>query len=329
MRQLHENLLQPLRRRNLLLAAGAWTVAPVWSQSTTWNPVHPIKLVVPYPPGGGVDATARALADPLSQKLGQTVVIDNRAGAGGAIGAEAVFRATPDGYTLLWATFEMMAVAPYLFPKLPYKPLEFVPIAATGGIGFVLVSRPDFEAKAFPALVELARRRELSFASWGNGSAGHTGAEMFKHLAKVPKVLVVPYQGAAPAAQAVMAGQVDLMYMPIPLLLATQSRVTIIAAAAKARYERFKQVPTMAEFGVPVDLEGWQGVYAPPQTPQPVIDRLAKALIEVTSDPEVKMKLTELGVMPTSGGTEGFAKLLASETARWSDLMRMADVKPQ
>jgi tripartite-type tricarboxylate transporter receptor subunit TctC len=329
MRQLSDDLLGPLKRRSFLVAASACVVAPAWSQSPTWNPTKPIRLVVPYPPGGGVDVSARTVVDKLGQKLGQTVIIDNRGGAGGTIGGEVVYRSAPDGYTLLWGSSDMLAGAPHLFLKLPYKPLEFIPIGPTGRFGFVLVGRPNLEVKTFPELVQLAGKRELSFASWGSGSPGHVGAEMFKHFTKVPGVLTVPYQGAAPAAQAVMGSQVDLMYMPVPLWLAMQSRVTSFAVAAKSRYERIKQMPAMAEFGVPVDLEGWQGVFAPPQTPRPIVDRLSKALAEVTSDPEIRRKLDELGVVPPSGTAEEFAKVLEPETARWGEIMRLANVKPQ
>jgi len=327
MRQPPENFL--LRRRSLLLAAGACAVAPAWSQSTTWNPTHPIKLVVPFPPGGATDTTARALVDRLGQKLGQPVFIDNRAGAGGAIGAEAVYRAAPDGYTILFASADVMVISPHLFLKLPYKPLEFAAIGPTAGGGLMLVGRPGLEAKTFPEVVELARKRELSFASWGNGSAGHLGAEMFKHHTKVPKVLIVPYQGAAPAVQAVIGGQVDLMFMPIPLWVAMQSRVTTYAVAAKARYERYKQWPAMAEFGVPIDLELWQGFFAPPQTPRPVVDRLGKALAEVMADPEVRKKVEELGLIPSSINQDEFAKMLAPDLARWGEAVRLANVQPQ
>jgi tripartite-type tricarboxylate transporter receptor subunit TctC len=174
MRQLPQDLMiSLLRRRSLLLAAGAWAVAPAWAQSTTWNPTYPIKLVVPFPPGGATDTTARALVERLGQKLGQPVIVDNRAGAGGAIGAQAVYRAAPDGHTMLFASADVMVIAPHLYLKLAYKPLEFAAIGPTAGGGLVLVGRADLEAKTFPEVVELARKRELSFASWGSGSAGH------------------------------------------------------------------------------------------------------------------------------------------------------------
>jgi len=327
MRQICENF--SMQRRSLLAAAGAFAVAPAWSQAAGWTPTRSIRLVVPFPAGGGADVSARQVTDRLGQKLGQPVVIDNRGGAGGTIGGEVAYRAAPDGYTLLWATSEMIAAAPHLYAKLPYKPLDFVPVGPTGRIGFVLVSRPQLDVKTFPQLVDLARRRELSFAAWGSGTAGHLGAEMFKQHTKVPRALLVPFQGAAPAVQSVVSGQVDLTFMPIPLWLALQTKVTTIAVAAKSRYERMKQVPTMAEFGVPADLEGWQGVFAPPQTPRPVVDRIAKALAEVMAEAEVRKKLEDMGVVSPTESSEEFARLLPSDLARWGELMRLANVQPQ
>lgn len=322
------NAAPSLRRRQVLLA-GAGLCATHIASAQTWNPAHAIKLVVTYPPGGGADVTARAFVDQLGQKLGQPVLVDNRGGAGGAIGAELVYRAQPDGYTLLWGNADIMTIAPHLFNKLAYKPLEFAPIGPTAAVAFVLVGRANIEAKTFPELLELARKKELSFASWGNGSPGHVGSEMFKTLGKVPSTLTVPYQGTAPAAQALLAGQVDMMYMPSPLFLAMESKITTFAAAGKQRYERFKQVPTMAEFGVPVDLEVWQGLFAPPGTPKPVVDRIAAALAEVSADPAIRRKIEELGVVPLSGSQEAFAKSIPPDAVRWGEVMRAANVKPQ
>ena len=317
-----------LRRRSLLIAAGALVVSPSWAQDA-WNPTKPIRLVVPYPPGGGADANARVLVDKLGQKLGQTVLIENRGGAGGSIGAEVVYRAAPDGYSLLFGNADIITIAPHLFSKLPYKTMEFVPIGPTAAVPFVLAGRADIEAKTFPELLEMARKRELTFASWGNGSPGHVGAEMIRTMGNVPKVLTIPYQGTAPAAQALLGGQVDLMYMPSPIWLAMQQRVVTFGVASKARYERFKQVPTLAEFGIPADLEVWQGVFAPPQTPRPIVERIGKALFEVTSDPEVRKKVEELGLVPLASSQEDFAKSIAPDTARWGEVMRQANVQPQ
>lgn len=320
--------IHSLRRRQVLLA-GAGLCAASLARAETWSPNRAIKLIVTYPPGGGADVTARAITDALGQKLGQPVLVDNRGGAGGAIGAEIAYRAPPDGYTLLWGNADIMTIAPHLFTKLPYKPLEFVAIGPTAAVAFVLAGRGNIEARTFPELLELARKKELSFASWGNGSPGHVGSEMFKTLGKVPATLTVPYQGTAPAAQALLAGQVDMMYLPSPLFLAMESKITTFAAAGKQRYERFKQVPTMAEFGVPVDLEVWQGLFAPPGTPKPVIDRIAKALAEVSADPAIRKKIEELGVVPLAGTQEDFAKSIGPDAARWGEVMRAANVKPQ
>ncbi|VTU42006.1 Bug family tripartite tricarboxylate transporter substrate binding protein [Variovorax sp. RA8] len=322
------NSAHSLGRRQVLLA-GAGLCAAGLACAEAWSPTHPIKLVVTYPPGGGADVTARAFVEQLGQKLGQPVVVDNRGGAGGAIGAEVVYRAAPDGYTLLWGNADIMTIAPHLFNKLAYKPMEFVPIGPTAAVAFVLVGRNSLEARTFPELLELARRKELTFASWGNGSPGHVGSEMFKTLGKVPATLTVPYQGTAPAAQALLAGQVDMMYLPSPLFLAMESRVTTFAAAGKKRYDRFKHVPTMAEFGVPVDLEVWQGLFAPPGTPGPVIERFAKALAEVSADPAIRKKIEELGVVPLAGSQEDFARSIAPDAARWGEIMRTAQVRPQ
>lgn len=318
-----------IKRRSILAAAaGAVAVGSAWPQST-WNPTRPIKLVVTYPPGGGADVSARAITDKLGQKLGQPIVIENRGGAGGVVGTDVVYRALPDGYTLLWGNADTLAIAPHLFAKLPYKPLEFAAIVPVCAIGFILVGRQGLEARTFPELLALAKKTELSFASWGSGSPGHVGSEMFKTLGKVPKALVVPFQGTAPAAQAVLAGQVDVMFMPMPLWLAMQSKVVTYAVAAPRRYERLQQVPTMAEFGVPVDLEVWQGLFAPPQTPRPVIERVHKAMAEVIGDPEVRKKLEDLGGLPLVASQEEFSKSIPLELARWGEIMRAAQVQPQ
>jgi tripartite-type tricarboxylate transporter receptor subunit TctC len=288
-----------------------------------------VKLVVTYPPGGGADVSARAITDLLGQKLGQPVVIDNRAGAGGVVGTEVVYHSPADGHTLLWGNADILAIAPHLYAKLPYKPQDFVPISPVCGIGFVLAGRQGLEAKNFGELLNLARNTELTSASWGNGSPGHVGTEMFKTLGKVSKMLTVPYQGTAPAAQALLAGQVDLMFMPMPLWQSMQSRVVTYAVAAKTRYPRMASVATMAEFGVPADLEVWQGLFAPPQTPRPVIERIHRATAEVMSDPAVRKKLEELGALPLSGSQEEFASLIGKDITRWGEIMRAAQVQPQ
>lgn len=330
MKQFNKSVLPASKeRRKVLLAGGALMASSSWAQSGTWNPSRPIKLVVTYPPGGGADVSARAMTDQLGQKLGQPVVIDNRAGAGGVVGTEVVYHAPADGHTLLWGNADILAIAPHLYAKLPYKPQEFIPISPVCGIGFVLAGRQGLEAKNFGELLSLARSKELTSASWGNGSPGHVGTEMFKTLGKIPKMLTVPYQGTAPAAQALLAGQVDLMFMPMPLWQSMQSRIGTYAVAAKARYPRMASVATMAEFGVPADLEVWQGLFAPPQTPRAAIEQIHRATRDVMADANVRKKLEELGALPLSGSQEEFASLISKDMIRWGEIMRSAGVQPQ
>jgi tripartite-type tricarboxylate transporter receptor subunit TctC len=317
-----------LRRRTFVLAASALAVGSARAQDA-WSPTHPIRLVVTYPPGGGADVMARAMSDKLGQKLGQPVIVENRGGAGGLVGTEVVFNAAPDGYTILWGTSDTMAMAPHLYKKLPYKPTEFTPIVPVVGLGFVMVGRADLEAKTFPELVALAKKKELTFASWGNGSPGHVGAEMLKTLAGLPSVLIVPYQGTAPGSQALLAGQVDAMFLPTPLWLAFNQRVTTFAIAAPKRYERLKDVPTMEEFGIPVNMDVWQGLFAPPKTPRAVVERIHAATSEVVKDAEVKKKFDELGGFSMSASNEEFTKFISADNARWGEVMRTAQVKPQ
>lgn len=317
-----------MRRREIVIGAGALAASRTWAQPA-WEPAHPVKLVVTYPPGGGADVTARAIVDRLGEKLGQPVIVENRGGADGKIGAGVVYRASPDGYSLLWGNADILTIAPNLFTTLPYEPREFVPIGPTAAVSFMLVGRPDLGVKTFSEFVALARTKELSFASWGNGSRGHLGAEMFRHVAKVPKVLVVPYQGTAPAVQALIGGHVDAMFMTSPLWLTTRSRVITFAAAASKRHEQFKDVPTLTEFGVPVDLEVWQGLFAPPRTPRPVVERLSRALQQVMGDPDVKRKVEELGGLPIAGNSDEFARSVAVDQARWKEFMQAANIQPQ
>lgn len=323
-----EALASPLRRRSVILATGAWAATQAMAQPA-WDPSRPIKLVVTYPPGGGADVTARAIVERLGEKLGQPVIVENRGGADGKIGAGFVYRAPPDGYTLLWGNADILTVAPNLFTSLPYEPREFVAVGPTAAVSFMLVGRPELGAKTLPELVALARGKELSFAHWGNGSRGHLGAEMFRHVAKVPKLLVVPYQGTAPAVQALVGGHVDAMFMTSPLWLTTRTRVTTYAAAARTRYEPFKDVPTMTELGVPVELEVWQGLFAPPRTPRPVVDRLSRALQDVMGDATVKKKVEELGGLPIAGGADEFAASVAADQVRWKEFMQAANIQPQ
>lgn len=307
----------------LLVVALSVLAIPVHAQ---WNPTRPVRIVVPYPPGGGSDVAARMISERLGQKLGQSVLVENRPGAGGILGTDAVFRAEPDGYTLLLGSSDTLSIAPHLQPDLTrYKPDEFTAIALVNQLTTVLVARPGLAAKNVAELIALAGKSKLSYASWGNGSLGHVSGETFRSAAKV-ELLNVPYQGAAPAAQAVMGGQVDLMFMPGPLWISYRDRVTTLGAASP---KRFENVPTFTEQGVPAVVEIWQAIVAPPKTPKPVVERLHKAFSEVMTEPEITDRFQKMGSVPLSSSQEVFAKLIVSDLAKWKKVLADMDIKPQ
>ena len=291
-----------------------------------WNPTRPIKIIVPYPPGGASDVAARTISDGVSKRLGQPVLVENRPGAGGIVGTEAVYRAEPDGYTLLLGASDAISIAPHLQPELTrYKSEEFVAIAPVNQITTILVARPGLDVKNLADLIALAKNSKLSYSSWGNGSLGHVSGETFKSIAKID-LLNVPYQGAAPAAQAVLGGQVDLMFMPGPLWISFRDRVTALGALSPRRFEN---VPTVTEQGVPVVVEIWQAILAPPKTPRPVVDRLHRAFSEVMIEPEVKAKFVKMGSVPLASTQEAFAKMIVADVPRWKKILADSNIKPQ
>jgi tripartite-type tricarboxylate transporter receptor subunit TctC len=261
----------------------------------------------------------------VSQKLGQPVLVENRPGAGGIVGTDAVFRAEPDGYTLLLASSDTLSIAPNLQPELTrYKPEEFIAIALVNQLTTILVAKPELGVKSVAELIALARKSKLSYASWGNGSLGHVSGEAFKSAAKID-LLNVPYQGAAPAAQAVLGGQVDLMFMPGPLWISFRERLTTLCATSPRRFEN---VPTCIEQGAPAVVEIWQAIVAPPKTPKPVVDRLHKAFSDVMAEPEVKAQFEKLGSVPLVSSQDAFAKMIVGDVAKWKKMLADSDIKP-
>ncbi len=306
-----------------LAAVACLLGAPAQAQ---WTPARPIKIVVPYPPGGASDVAARSVTDKAGQKLGQPVLVENRAGAGGILGTDSIFRADPDGYTLLLGASDAVSIAPLLQPGLTkYKPEEFIPVAPVNQVSTVLVTRSGLGAKNLAELLALAKKSKLSYASWGNGSLGHVSAEAFASTAQV-ELLNVPYQGAAPAAQAVIAGQVDLMFMPGPLWLSFRDRVVSLGATSSGA---FQGVPSLSSQGLPVVVEIWQGLLAPPKTPKPVIDRLHKAFMEVLDEPEMKDKTTRTGSIPMSMSQEEFSSMVGADIRKWKKMLADFNIKPQ
>jgi tripartite-type tricarboxylate transporter receptor subunit TctC len=262
----------------------------------------------------------------LGNKLGQPIVIENKPGANGAVGTEIVFNAAPDGYTLIMSGTDAYSRYPALYPNAKFVSAQFVPVAPTAIVNFVLMGRPGLPAKNLPELIALAKKQQLSFSSWGNGSAGHVAMAQFNLVAKT-EMLHVPYQGAAPAAQAVVGGQVDLTLMPVLLAYSFKDRLIPFGIAASQRLELIKDIPTLIEQGTNVSAPSWVGVLAPPKTPPAVAATLAKAMIETMSDPAIDKKLNEAGLAPLHGTTQEFATLIAKDFDFWGKAIRDAGIK--
>jgi tripartite-type tricarboxylate transporter receptor subunit TctC len=254
------------------------------------------------------------------------VLVENRAGAGGVLGTDFVFRAEPDGYTLLLGASDAISIAPHLQPDLTkYKPEEFIPVAPVNKVTTVLVTRTGLGVKSASELVALAKKTKLSYSSWGNGSLGHVSAEAFRSTAQVD-LLNVPYQGAAPAAQAVLAGQVDVMFMPGPLWLTFRDRVVTLGTTSPGP---FQGVQSLTAQGQPVVVEIWQGILAPPKTPKAVVDRLHKAFSEALDEPEMKERSAKMGSIALSLSQEEFANMVAADVRKWKQMLADYNIKPQ
>ena len=297
-------------------------------------PESPVRIVVPWPPGGGSDVVARIVAGPLGEQLKQTVIIDNRAGANGAIGSESVARARPDGCTLVWVTADTHAMNPHVYPKLSYDPrTDFAAVGIAGYFPYALVVNPAFPANSVAEFVAYAKQRpgQVTFASWGIGGSAHVAMEMFRAQGKFD-VLHVPYQGAAPAIQAVVGGQVDSMIVPMSVASAqaTGGRLKLLGLASPNRFAGAPDLKTFAEQGVAVDAGTWVGLMAPAKTPADIVARLNRALNEVVANPKVREEFLKLNVEPAPAKTpQQFQAFVASEYERWGKTIRGANIRAE
>ena len=309
------------------LAVAAWAV-PAPAQD---YPNQPIKIIVPTPPGGIADLVGRTLAQKLSES-GKTAVVENRTGAAGAVSADAVAKAPPDGYTVLVAMHQNLAILPSLVAKLPYDPAkDFAPITNIVGSANLLVINPDVPAKSMKELVAYAKANpgKLSYASQGNGSSGHIVGEQFKQVAGVD-IVHVPYRGAAPAMQDLLAGHVSISFEIVPLARTqiAAGKVRPLAVASPQRLPAVPDVPTVAEAGYPA-LEGgpWFGLAAPAGTPRPIIDWLNRETRKIFSAEDVRERFVSQGMTLPLGTPEEFTAFIAAETKRWGDIIRAGNIK--
>jgi tripartite-type tricarboxylate transporter receptor subunit TctC len=315
------------------LSGGAllFITTPVFSQSENY-PTRPIRFIVPLPPGGGADLVARVVAERLSKNLAQQVLVDNRAGGGTVIGADLAAKSAPDGYTLLLGTATTHAINSSLVKKLPYDPVrDFSPISLVAVLPQIIVAHPSLPANTLPELIALARKRpgEILFASTGNGSANHLGAEMLKSVAGL-NMVHVPYKGAGPSVTDLLAGHTQFMFTTIPPALphVRSSRLKALAVAHSKRSALLPHLPTTAEGGAPgVEASSWNGVLARAGTPQAVITRLHSELSAIMNQADLRDRLAAAGVEPMLNTPDEFAKYIASETARYAKVITFSGAR--
>jgi tripartite-type tricarboxylate transporter receptor subunit TctC len=295
-------------------------------------PTKPLRLILPYPPGGGSDTIARPFARKMAENTGQQVIVDNRGGAGGNIGMEAAARAAPDGYTFVLGLTAQLAVNPGLYPKLPYDPVkDFEPITMLANGAYLLVAHPSLPAKTMRDVIAIAKKRpgEILYASSGNGSGAHLATELLNTMTGI-RLVHVPYKGGGPALVDTISGQTQLLFAtPIASTGHIQAgRLRAIAVSTTKRVSSMPQVPTASESGVPgFDAGVWYAMLAPRGTPRDIINRLNEEFRKVLADPGIREFLTKSGVDPEGGTPEELAKYLRSEIAKWARVIKQANIK--
>lgn len=318
----------------IALALSAWLALAGGAMAQAAWPAHPIKWVVPYPPGGSTDMLARLLSQRLGERLGQPVVVENKAGAGGNVGTDYAAKQPADGYTIVMGNIGPIAINPALYPDLPYQPQrDLAPVAMLVSVPNLLVVHPALPVRSVQELLDYARKAgsPLSYATPGAGTSLHLAGELFAASASLP-LTHVPYRGSAPGLNDTMAGHVPMMFdnMPSALPLVKAGKLRALAITSATRSPLLPQVPTMAEAGLPgYEIAGWFGVLAPAATPPAVIERLNQALQAVLALPEVRQQIGAMGGLITAEGPAGFGRHIASETDKWGALVRRAQIKAQ
>jgi len=287
-------------------------------------PTKSVTMVVPFPPGGGTDTGARWVAQKLSEKWGQPVVVDNKAGAAGMIGAEFVSRAKPDGYTIMMANAQAVAINPSLYKKLPYNPdTAFVPISLVAELPLVLLVNSSLPVNNTKEFITLAKSKELTYGSAGNGSSTHLAASLFDN-ATGTKLVHVPYKGGGPAMQDLMGGVVNLTFLTVleSGSAIKSGKVRPIAVTSLKRSPAMPAIPTLAESGVPDYFSiSWIGVLAPAGTPKAIVDKISRDIQEIVASADVNKRFIEQGATPVGSTPEQFHSLIDSERARYRKII--------
>jgi tripartite-type tricarboxylate transporter receptor subunit TctC len=314
------------------LMAAVLVSSPLVANAQSDYPNKPIRLIVAFPAGGSTDIVGRIVAQKLSERLGQAIVVENRGGAGGTIGTDAAAKAAPDGYTLTLGTTSTMAVAPGAYSRLGYDSVKsFSPISLVAVTPYLLVVNPDLPAKNLAELITLAKSQpgKLNFASAGNGSTTQLAMEMLNDVTGM-KMTHVPYKGNAEADLAILSNQVQVLFGSMPALLqhAKQNKLRALAVGTAKRSPALPEVPTVAELGYPgFEAALWLGVLAPAGTPKPIIDRLNKELVAIAATPDFKAAMDKNGADATSNSPEQFASLIQNEVSKYGAITKKLGIK--
>ena len=328
--------MHSIRRRHLLVSAGLLPATSLWAQPA-W-PTKPVRIVVPFAPAGTTDILARSLAPELSKAFGQSFVIDNRAGAGGNIGADVIAKSAPDGYNLLMGTVGTQSINGALYPKMPFDPVkDFAPIVLVAGVPNVLVMNPaKMQAYGVNSVADLIRYAKanpgkLNMASSGNGTSIHLTGELFKSLTGT-FMLHFPYRGSGPALLELMSGAMDLMFDNLPSALPhiKSGKLRALAVSSAQRSAALPEVPTIAESGGAVkgfDASSWFGLLAPAGTPTDIVNRVQQETAKALQLPALKERLLSQGAIPGGQPPAEFAKFIAAETVKWAKVVKESGAK--
>ena len=295
-------------------------------------PGKPIKIVAPFPPGGPVDILSRTIGSKLAQSLGQPVVVENRAGAGGNIGSDAVAKSAPDGYTLLMGFVGTHAINPSLYSKMPYDNVkDFEPVSLVAEVTIVLVVNPAIPANSIGQLIALAKSRpgELTFGSPGNGTPQHLAGELFNFISGV-KIRHVPYKGAVPALTDLLGGQISMIFSSMPPALPhlKSGKLRALGVTSTARSPVTPELPTIAESGLTgYEVKNWYGIFAPRGTPKEIVTKLNAEIVKILNMPDVKESLSLQGAEPSTSTPQEFAAYVKDETEKWAKIVKYSGVK--
>ena len=317
--------------RTFALAFGVLSLCPVTALAQAW-PNKTIRMIVPFPAGGGVDYIGRIAGRGLSDRLGQQVAVDNRAGASGIIGLQAMMAAAPDGYTIAAASAGPLVINPHIFAKLPYDSLrDFTHIANMSSFPYLLVTHPSLPVKNVKELIALAKARpgEITYSSPGTGNGQHLATALFNSMAKV-EILHIPYKGNAPSVLAVLSGEAHFTHSSIPSILphVRAGRVRALGVANAQRLPSLPEFPTVAESGLPgFEASGWVGMIGPANMPKDVVQRLNKAIVDTLKQKDVIDRMLADGAVPTPSSPDEFTAYMNSEFKKWGDVVKIANIK--